>query len=83
MMDAEISQAVAGQLKDVGINVTVDTLEWGVFSEEQYSHEGGRSSAGLHDRARRRTHVVDLALDPSRMTSILTPLSMTVRRRNQ
>ena len=41
MMDAEISQAVAGQLKDVGINVTVDTLEWGVFSEEQYSHEGG------------------------------------------
>ena len=41
MMDAEISQAVAGQLKEVGINVTVDTLEWGVFSEEQYSHEGG------------------------------------------
>ncbi len=41
MMDAEISQAVAGQLKDVGINATVDTLEWGVFSEEQYSHEGG------------------------------------------
>ncbi len=41
MMDAEISQAVAGQLKEVGINATVDTLEWGVFSEEQYSHEGG------------------------------------------
>src|SRR5690606_24529955 len=41
MLDAEIALAVAGQLHEVGVNAQVSTLEWGVFSEEQYSKQGG------------------------------------------
>lgn len=41
MLDAEIAQAVAGQLREVGVDTEVSTLEWGVFSDEQYSKQGG------------------------------------------
>ena len=32
LKDLEVSQAIAGQLADIGINVTVETMEWGTFA---------------------------------------------------
>jgi peptide/nickel transport system substrate-binding protein len=41
MMDSEVARAVAGQLKDIGVNVDVNVVEWGVHQDEYFSYEGG------------------------------------------
>lgn len=41
MNDAEICQALAGQLKEVGITLKVETREFGVHNEEFYTKKGG------------------------------------------
>ena len=41
MNDAEIGQALAGQLEDIGVNVKVETREFSVHNKEFYTQEGG------------------------------------------
>lgn len=41
LRDLELSQAVAGQLADVGINAEVETMEWGTFADRYDSGEFG------------------------------------------
>ena len=38
MRDKEVSQAIAGQLQEVGIRVDLQILEWGTFIEKVTSH---------------------------------------------
>jgi len=41
MMDAEICQAVGGQLRDVGITLDLEIREFGVHNKEFYTQRGG------------------------------------------
>ena len=39
LKDKEIAEAVAGQLRDVGIRATVKIYEWGLFGKRMFSHQ--------------------------------------------
>ena len=41
MMDAEICQAIAGQLKEVGVKLNLEIREFGVHNTEFYTQQGG------------------------------------------
>ena len=36
--DKEVAEAVAGDLRKIGINATVRTHEWGTYMNMQYDH---------------------------------------------